>query len=208
MFKKFFLIRKSFFPAAAFTLLEMIVSISIIAIVASLFIANYRTGNKRADITMAAQGIVADFHLAQNKTLGLVKYSGAVPLGGWGLSFNTAQNSYTLFADSQGPETGGYGYMTYDSSHIEGQVVYGARTTTFPAGIRIESLKMGENFATLTDAGSRVDVTFLPPDPKTNIYRVDLSATSSLLEITLRESLNNTAKTIRVSFLGLAEVVD
>ena len=184
----------------AFTLIEMVISISIIAMVTALFIANYRSANKRTDIIMTAQNLVADMHLAQNNTLGLVKYNDAVPAGGWGLAFNVNQNYYTLFADLDAPGTSGY--MNMDAA-TEANPNYGGRVTRLPEGITISKLT-----TTGSTTNDTVDVTFLQPDPRTNIYRVTAAATSTALEIELKEARNNSIKTIRVNFLGLAEVLD
>lgn len=192
---------------AGFTLIEMVVSLSVVMVVTVMFIANFHTANKRTDLIMTAQNLAADLHLAQNHTLGLVKYyyssSGTVPAGGWGINFDATNNEYTLFADLDAASTvPGSGYMEYDPV-LEGNVNYGARVTQLPPGIEISELK--------TDAAllnSRVNVTFLPPDPRTNIYRVSAIATSTTLDIKLKETQNNTTKTIRVNFLGLIEVID
>lgn len=190
---------------AAFTLIEMVVSIGIIAMVTVLFIANYHSGNKRTDLIMTAQNLAADLHFAQNNTLGLTKYNGLLPPGGWGLSFDTSSSTYTLFADLQDP--GVSGYMQYDSS-TEGNDRYGARVTQLPDKIKILSLKTFSSPADLGTENTRVNVTFLPPDPQTNIYRVTTAATATALEIKLQETQNNSIKTVRVNFLGLAEVTD
>lgn len=179
------------------TLIEMVVSIAMVTIVATLFIANYRSANKRTDLIMAAQTIVADLHSAQNNTLGLVKYNGTVPAGGWGVHFDTTKNSYTIFADLNAPET--VGYMSYDSG--ENNPDYGARVTTLPDNIQIDELQTDG-----PQSNTQVNVTFLPPDPQTNIYNG--TATSSSLLIRLKELRNNSTKTIKVNFLGLAEVID
>ncbi len=184
----------------AFTLIEMVVSLSIIVMVTALFIANYHSANKRTDIIMTAQNLVADMHLAQNNTLGLVKYNDAVPAGGWGLAFNVNQDYYTLFADLDAPGTSGY--MSMDAA-TEANPDYGGRITRLPQGITIS--KLTTTGSTTNDA---VNVTFLPPDPRTNIYRVAAAATSTALEIELKEAQNNSIKTIRVNFLGLVEVLD
>jgi prepilin-type N-terminal cleavage/methylation domain-containing protein len=203
-FQKLISQRQSSRDRAAFTLLEMMVSLAIITLITSMFIANYRTGNKRTDLTMTAQSLVADLHQAQNKTLGLVQYNGTVPSGGWGVSFDVAKSNYTIFADLDQP--GASGYMQFSSS-TEGNVAYGARVTSFPANIQILSLKVGNSTSSLVSV-NQVNVTFLPPDPQTNIYSVSNGATSSLLQITIKETFNNSIKTIMVNFLGLAEVVD
>ena len=185
-----------------FTLVETVISIAVISIITALFIANYRSASRRSDIIMRAQEIVADIHLAQNNALGLVQYNNSVPPGGWGINFNRLENSYTIFADLNAPGTSGYG--SYDSSS-EGNQNHGARTVVLPPLIKIFELKTADNATYDT-----LDVTFLPPDPKTNIWQGSGlgAATSTALEITLTEEINNSTKTIRLNFLGLAEVLD
>jgi len=183
----------------AFTLIEMIVSISVITMITAIFIANYRSANKRSDLIMAAQNLVADLHLAQNNTLGLVKYNAAVPASGWGVYFDIASSSYVLFADLDAAGTSGY--MSLDAA-TEARAEYGGRVTTLAPDIRITKLTTNGGVI-----GNTATVTFLPPDPRTNIYR-DAVATSTSLEIEMTEGRNNSIKTVRVNFLGLIEVLD
>lgn len=182
-----------------FTLIEMIVSIAIITSVTTLFLANYRSANKRTDLVMTAQTIVADLHYAQSNTLGLAKYNNIVPAGGWGISFDKAAGAYTLFADLDAPGTPGY--RQFDPA-TEGNTAYGARRVELPAAIKIEKLATANNSAyTLANA------TFLPPDPRTNIW-LNTGATSTSLQIILVEDETAKSKTINVNFLGLAEVTE
>ncbi len=181
----------------AFTLIEMTVSISIIVLTAVLFIANYHSTNQQTDLTMTAQKVVADIHATQNNTLGLVKYNGLIPAGGWGIHFNTDELAYTIFADLNAP--GELGNMEYDA-FVEGQVAYGARVTDLPRNVVIDTIKTSGGFPNM------VNLTFLPPDPQTNIY--DGLATSSIVLIVIKNKQTNTCRTVSVNFLGLAEVLD
>jgi len=147
---------------------------------------------------MNAQSLVADLHLAQNNSLGLAKYNNSLPGGGWGISFDVNQSFYTIFADLNDPGT--FGYMVYNSG--EGDITYGARVIDLPPNTEITSLAVGSPLVEY----DQINVTFLPPDPQTNIYNG--TATSTNLEITLKDNDTQATKTIRVNFLGLIEVVD
>jgi len=185
--------------APAFSLIEMTVSISIIALISAIFVANYRTGNQRTDLSMASQSLVSDLHLAQNNSLGLIKYGDDLPMGGWGIHLERASSSYLLFADQPDSEAGGTA-MTYDFG--EGDINLGARITNFSPSIYIDKLQLSN--------GSEInvaDITFLPPDPITNIKGQGV-ATSTAIDITLKETQSDTTKTVRVNILGLAEVID
>ena len=92
-----------------------------------------------------------------------------------------------MFADDNGDAVYGSG---------ESDPRFGAQVTSLPNNITISSLSIG----------NKADITFLPPDPVTTI--TGLSATSSQVDIILKDSKTNTIKTIRVNFLGLAEVID
>src|SRR5574344_450266 len=177
-----------------FSLIELIVSVSIIAFVTGIFFAKYSSSNRRSDLTMTAQKMVADIRMAQNYALGLARYglSGStnVPAGGWGVHIdpvNYGNNKYVLFADDNGNQL-------FDDD--EADVRYGAQVTTLPNNIIIESLS----------AGSKVDITFLPPNPVTTI-RGPLS-TFTVSNIILKDVKTNTTKTVRINYLGLAEVVN
>lgn len=187
----------------AFTLLEMIVSMGMITLIMVIFIVNYRSANKRTDLTMTAQTIAADIHAAQNSSLGLFKYGAlGVPAGGWGVSFNKTNNSYTVFADLNIP--GSLGYMAYDPS-LEGDKTSGAREIFLGSGIAIDAIRMYSGAGTVSST-TIANITFLPPDPRTNIYNAITTATSTAMELDLKSLFDSRVKTVRVNFLGLVEV--
>jgi prepilin-type N-terminal cleavage/methylation domain-containing protein len=177
-----------------FTLIELIVSTTIIGLVTGLFLANYSSANRRTDLVMTAQKVVADIHLAQNYALGLARYGTStatyVPTGGWGVRFdlgNLGNNQYVIFADKDGNKK-------YDSGEaVEG---FGAQANYLPDNIKIQSLSV-----------SPANITFLPPDPITTISN-GISASSTSVDIVLNDIKTNATKTIRVNFLGLVEVID
>ncbi len=190
---------KLFQPGLTFA--EMIVSVSIISFITAIFVTNYNTTNKRTDIVMSSQALVSDIHQAQNNSLGLLKYGTEVPAGGWGVHFDlTNKNQYILFADLNAPGESGY----RDYSADEGDPNQGARIVPLSAQTEISALRIysGSN----TNPVESASVTFLPPDPRTNIY--SSGATSTALEIDIKELRGNTIKTIKVNFLGLAEVIN
>lgn len=203
MFKKYKLEKNS----SAFTLIEMLVSLSIIMLTALLFILNYQSGNRRTDLIMTAQGLVADIHFVQNNSLGLTPYQDGVPSGGWGISFNKANNTYTIFADLDEPESPGY--LQFDKE-TEFDRDFNCREVTFANGIVIEDLEIEYiNYLNLSAYKSvnEVNISFLPPNPVTNIYDVLDDSTGLALIIKLKDNTGS-IKSVRLNFLGLAEVID
>lgn len=188
----------------AFTLIEMIVSLSVIMIISVIFIANYRNANSRTDLIMTAQSLVANLHSAQNNSLGLVKYGNNVPAGGWGVNFDKVEKKYTIFADLNEPDT--IGYMQYDAD-TEGLRNLGAREVILSSGIEISDIIITSGAS--SESVDIANVTFLPPDPRTNIYSSDsIVATGTELVVELREVGTESKKTIMINFLGLIEVID
>lgn len=202
--KKFFDKQNKIFPS--FTLIEMVVSLGIIMLISIIFIANYRSSNKRTDLIMTAQSLVADIHAAQNNSLGLVKYDDDVPAGGWGVNFDKSNNIYTIFADLEAPLEDGSLSFNPDNEAIKN---LGARQVSLRGEIEIEELRIfsGLNGAveSMTDNAS---VTFLPPDPKTNIYNETSISTGTALTVKLKEANGEGRRTIKINFLGLIEMID
>ena len=72
-----------------------------------------------------------------------------------------------------------------------------------PPLIELSAIRFGGSTTTQRDFAN---ITFLPPDPRTNIFSG--GATSTVLEIDLHDLKSNYIKTVRVNFLGLAEVIN
>lgn len=202
--KKFFHKQNKIFPS--FTLIEMVVSLGIIMLISIIFIANYRSSNKRTDLIMTAQSLVADIHAAQNNSLGLVKYGDDVPAGGWGVNFDKSNNIYTIFADLEPPLENGNSSFNPDNEAIKN---LGARQVSLRGEIEIEELRIFSGLnGTVENTTDNASVTFLPPDPKTNIYNETSISTGTALTVKLKEVNGEGRRTIKINFLGLIEMID
>ena len=181
---------------AAFSLVEMIVSMSIITLLTALFLANYRASNKRTDLVMTAQVLVTDIRYAQANALGLVKYDGVMPSGGWGVHFSALDanhGNYIIFADSNDNKE-------YDEGEAAENL--GGRIVPLPTNIIIKEILFGN---ANTEINS-FDVTFLPPDPRTRLYNGIEEA--NVARIVLENTASDEEKIIYLNFLGLVEVED
>ncbi len=196
----------------AFTIAEMMTSIFIIVMITGIFMANYRANNRRTDLIMTAQKIVADIRGAQNNTLGLVKYGEVFPSGGWAVNFDMTDSEtssrYIVFADLDSPASTDPGRENPSPDpnfgHLDSNemiVSQGAKIEQLPKGIIIDSIQISNG-----SYPKWVNINFLPPDPTTNIF--DGSSQSNWAEIVLKDTSDGTTKTIYVNFLGLVEVLD
>ncbi len=176
--------------------MEVLVSISIIVLLGSTFLANYRDGSKSIELNLAAQKLASDIRFAQNNALGSVKYGATIPDGGWGIHIDIASSSkeYLMFADENGN-------TTYDIG--EADVAKGGRVFTLANNVELLQTNQG-NY-------SDVDIVFLPPDPITTITFSPLGPgpiSSSSIAITLKESSQNATRKVNVNYFGLIEVTN
>lgn len=164
-----------------FTIIELIVSITIIAMVTGIFLANYHDTNKKTALALAAQKLVTDIRLAQNYSLSTRELSAGVSVpGGWGIRASSASPNntfYVIFADLNSDKT-----YSVDEFY---------RRVDLPANVTISSIT----------PASPVEIVFLPPDPVTYVN----NSSSASASITLRDSDGNT-KIVTANFLGLIDV--
>ena len=177
-----------------FTVLEVLVSIGVIALLSGLFLANYRGGSRKLELSLNARKLASDIRLAQSRGLGISEYNGSIPAGGWGVSFDIGSNNkqYIIFADLNDNKQ-------YDDG--EANQAYGGLTVDLPANISLNNLLFNGNTA------SRLDITFVPPDPITNIYNSTFSpATTTAGTIILHDDYGNVDSSVKINSFGLIEV--
>lgn len=183
------------------TLIEMIVSISIIVLLTTLFLANYRSGQRSSELSLAAQKLASDIRLAQNYSLGAKEFNGSVPQGGWCIYINNSSNYKTLYVLGADYLAGGNkqcNVWASPSSELFKQV-------DLPSGITIDQIVAHKNSdSTNYYINGTIDIVFIPPDPTTSIRdRVPYDYVD--VSITLKDQNNNTKK-VKVNFLGMIDV--
>ena len=91
-------------PRHGFTLIDLIVSIGIFALVATAVMVNFNAGSRNDSVRQAANIVAATLRRAQSMTLsGALLSNGAFPVGGYGVRFDQGMpGNLTLFADIDG----------------------------------------------------------------------------------------------------------
>ncbi len=174
-----------------FTLAELIVSIFIISLLSATFIANYHSAKRSGELNITAQNFASSIRMVQNYTLGMKKFEGNLPIGGWGVNIAKGDNKYTIFVDMDKD-----GEM--DATEMY-KIIY------LPDGINITSIKLNDlniNFAT--------NIIFIPPNPNTNIEYIKNNGSVQWpdldkAEIELSNSTGST-KNILINKFGLVDV--
>ncbi|MEI7620085.1 MAG: prepilin-type N-terminal cleavage/methylation domain-containing protein [Candidatus Falkowbacteria bacterium] len=170
---------------AGFTLIELIIAVSIIASVVGIFLANYYGSEPQSQLINATSALMRDLRLAQTRGVANLSYGSDIP-SGWGIYLTASSTSYTLFADVDGDKV-------YDNPS-ESLVVKGAREINLPPGVTISAI----------DLESPITIIFY------NYY--DLLRTAIVrsspgvlapVEITLTEENTEASKHVYVSPFGL-----
>lgn len=167
-----------------FTLIELMVVMSIILIMSALILASYRSGQSRYSLNLAAQQLVSDLRQAQNMAISGKNL--AVTYKGYGVYFQTGGSSYILFGDVNGNRT----YETPSSDIL-------LETTPLPQGIKIASIVQGSS------SYSSAEVDFEPPAPKTYIKGKSAEQNFNALVVNLSTADGLLTKSVLVSPLGL-----
>ena len=168
---------------AGFTLIELIVSISIIGLMAGFVMADYRSAGKKTILHVETQKFAGDIRRAQNMALGSLDFNGVTPVGGWGIYIVDA-NTYYLFVDNDAVGSGNHGkYNNGDSI--------------------AESVSLSEKVIFSANIGT--SIVFLPPDPK--VYINGVNSGSVVITLQQVDDVSET-KNIVLNYFGLLDISD
>ncbi len=191
-----------------YTLIELIVSISILAFISVLFIANYRSNDQRSRVTGAANKLAADFRLVQSYALGAKKgRNGVIPLGGWCINFDAPRNYYTIFEDDDGnhkqQNSGSEDVLQINVDPKNILQIVGTK----PSNPRKDYYEIYQG-STIVDQKKQVDVCYETPNPTVYITGYpgggDVSGSSTYIK--LIDTGTQQSKTIFVNDFGLIDV--
>lgn len=167
---------------AGFTLIEMVVTLGIIAIVISLGLVNFQAnGNSSSTYSSSRDLFVSDVRLAASKALNRERFQGQEPTG-WGIEFPPASPSYTIFADLDGDRA-------YDVNEK-------FKTVNLNSEVKLGWL----NYSNFPPTSA---VVFNAGDSRTYVNGLVMPATPTAhLQITLRNVNNAIIKTLTVTPVG------
>ena len=174
-----------------FSLVEIIVVIFIIAFFSGALFANYKQGNNTNKLIIEANIMASNIRLAQNNTLGAVKYGTSTPSGGWGVHIDLTNDtqSYLLFANKDYESSNSLGYEV-------GEAIVGS-------GGRIINMDREISIAS-TSLGDVLDISFVPPDPDTIIYNGTATSTEATIMLETKEGIS---RRIKINSFGLIETL-
>lgn len=168
-----------------FTLIELMVVVSIISLLSVIIFANYRSGERQLALQRSAYQLAQDLRRVQGMAMATREFEGEVPPR-YGIEFTKDQDSYILFTDIN--DNGKYEPGGGNPDRI-------VETIYLEKGAWVGELRTPSSKTT-------VWVTFKPPDPLTTIRD---PGEREILRIQLT-NLNNQTKIISLNKAGLIEV--
>ncbi|MFA5318510.1 MAG: prepilin-type N-terminal cleavage/methylation domain-containing protein [Patescibacteria group bacterium] len=175
-------------PGAGFTLVELLVSISILMIMTMMVLVNYNISGRNSALLLEAHKFAGDVRRAQNMAMGSFELESiaTVPAGGWGIYIpdSAEDNTYYIFADIDGNE---------DYDNLTDEI--------------FETMTL-QNNVSFTAGSLNNSIIFLPPDPRTFINGEDIDGLSVDSEITIIFSSEAGTKDVYLNDLGLIDIED
>jgi len=173
----------------AFTLIEVLVVITIIIILSVIMLANYRAGGKELALQRSAHKLAQDIKRAQGMAMAAKECEtcpgGGVPKGGYGVYIRKNINdNYLIYADDDSPP--------HPGAYSPGEEI---ETVYLEKGVYIDNLE--------PSSAVNFSINFKPPDPTINIKDQNGNEEDGVT-ITLR--VDSTIINITVNKAGLIEV--
>ncbi|MCD6435017.1 MAG: prepilin-type N-terminal cleavage/methylation domain-containing protein [Clostridiales bacterium] len=151
------MLKKKIENNSGFTLVELMVSVAIIAIISAMTLVNFRSTNNSAASSMAVQKLASDIRMVQGWALSLKDFNGSSPDGGWGIRFLKGKGSYIIFADIDGSKK----YRASEDGTVNNE---NYKVVKILNDIKVNTLK----FNGITDRKYGY-IVFIPPEPETEI---------------------------------------
>lgn len=169
-----------------FTLIEVLVIISIITIMTVALFSNYGKNNEMFALERSAQKLEQDVRRTQD--MAMSGFEGSSSILGYGIYFNTSSpNSYIIYREIND--------VTPVMSYETGDTI--KETVSLEAGIKICSLTDSTSVSTLS-------VSFEPPNPLTYIDAVS-SGKTAIITLCLISDVSRT-RTITINNAGMVQV--
>lgn len=173
-----------------FTLVELMVSLSIIIVLISLTVINYNISFSENNLSNAQSMSYQNIRLAQSYALSFKSYDDILP-GYWGIYFEKGTSSIILFADLNS------NYI-YDDG--EADIFLGGKIISLPKDIIIDYISWdGSDLSVLFEVGSGKMVTY---NSETGTPDIDN------WQIELKDSHYDIGKMISLNSLGKLDVYD
>ena len=185
---------------------EIVIVISIIAIMTMLTVANLRGSGTSGLLFVSAQKLITDIHRAQTYALSAMLFGEVAPVspaGGWGIYFNKNRDHYTIFADLEESPFVGFGnyYCLNECSDTSGEAY---QQISLPEGAVIDKIyKVRASDGVILPA-TQMNIVFEPPDPIIHLCETAGDCDYSQVGIVIITDMLD-KREVTVNFFGLID---
>ncbi len=175
-----------------FTLVEIMVVLSITLFLSAIILVDYRTGAKQFALERSAHKLAQDIRKAQGMAISTKELPGGIiPEGGYGIYLVKTADSYNIYADT--------GSEQYNSGEE-------METLFLEKDVEIKDINLKKLIPPSTVSKTEVSINFKPPDPTVSL-KTGTGEPFDELEITLALKTDaNKIKKIIVNKTGLIYV--
>lgn len=162
-----------------FTLIELIVSMSVLAILSTIVFYRSRSGERNLALRRSAQVVFQSINQAASNTLSSKNHDGTVSQGGYGVHFEVGDGFVTLFADCNNDQTfnaTGTAASCVESPDIEPNYPETSHVNELEPFIQVSALQ-GD------DVVNPLDITFVPPNAIALMKPLLLTENEAMIEI-------------------------
>ena len=182
-----------------FSLIELIVVVTIIALISAIVLVNYRGGQERFALQRSTHILAQDMRHAQELAMRAENFHGTVSRGGFGVHLVSNTSSYILFADCDGDRVFDVTTDFTTECANSGRTGFGVRSEE----LEIRQLERGVIITSISPA-SPSTIVFIPPDPAILINNGVVTSTTITLGIMI-DGVNVTSSVI-VNNAGLIAI--
>jgi type II secretory pathway pseudopilin PulG len=193
-------------PASkSFTLIEVLVTTSIVLILTILVFPDFRAANSSFALQRSAYKLVQDLRRVEEMSMSAKSTpqsfgSEFFPQGGYGIYLMEATGTYSIFADCNNN-------INMDESGFALSCKQATQINPFPEKMEQIYMERGITVKSIYNSGLErpsIYLVFFPPDPVVKVYPLPPAGNNGITEIVLTSGYSN--KTILINSTGLIEV--
>ncbi len=169
-----------------FTIIESIVTVAIIALIATISLANYGRLRTQLSLNRAVQETSLEIRRAQNLAVATVKQNGTIPCG-YGIHY-VNEKEYILFADKDSAD----------------EALCGNANRIFDAGEEVQLLTINQDNVKFST--SFTDVLFFPPNPLVFINGSFNPSNQVTVSLCVADDCSSVFKAVKIWGTGLVDI--
>jgi prepilin-type N-terminal cleavage/methylation domain-containing protein len=178
-----------------FTLIEVLIVVTIIAVLSAIILINYQEGQAHLALQRSTHILAQDIRRVQEMAMRAEDFQGTVARGGFGIRVESGTSTYILFADCNANQV-------FNATGTATNCNLATSVNPFPEQLEIRELEKNINIVSVSPNPSTI--VFIPPDPGTRINAGVATSTTIRLEVIVGGI--TTHREVIINNVGLIEI--